>query len=374
MQKPDNFYLVLGLTRAASDMDIAQAYRAGVQKMQALSGTDPAHIAQRLQQMELAYETLLNPEKKKKHDEAIAWFDTQQRLENERALERTLRLKEEEKAAKEAEARAQVLAQDLAKEAARQAQADAKRQEEEARVRAEAEARFRQLRQERNDFGETLPQDPDTQQTTGQAEGATAPPPPTSSKAIGNATIAASVAAVAVLFGLLLNLRPGAPSQPKPPAPVAQVPAQAPATAKDTAIVTAAPQPAAQPVAAAPAKTRIDDKDPSLEAQQYQKALRDMEAAHPELNPRSAAYRADLMAFVTSRMQVHTKAGYPKPKALAIAVRDLETQDATHHAIEKLKSQKDKSEPEAAPAPDKGGHSGFDPKCRWVNAQEWSCK
>jgi hypothetical protein len=110
------------------------------------------------------------------------------------------------------------------------------------------------------------------------------------------------------------------------------------------------------------------------ETQRYLEVLKRVEAAHPELNPKHATYRSDLVAFVASRMQVHTKAGYAQSKALEVAVRDLETQDQINRAIARLKAQKESAAPEKPAVVDKGGHSGFDAKCRWLNSMEWSCK
>lgn len=371
MAVPENFYLALGLTRAATELEIAHAYRACVQKLQADSAIDATQLEQELQQLQQAYQTLLNPEKKKKHDEALTWHGTRQRLDSDKAMRLAQRLKDDQEAAKEAEK----AAQKRAIEAARRAKEEATRKEEEARIHAEAQARFRKLREERMDFGETLPlQDSadkvDVVPGHGNEGGATP-----SSGAIGKLTVVGSLVFVAVLFVLLLNMQPGA-SKPAPnPIPVSFAPpAIAPPPVAVAPLATAPVSPPPAPKVAAPPKPGKEDSAKALEAQQYQKTLQRIEAEHPELNVRHSAYRADLMAFVTNRMQVHTKAGYLKPKALEIAVRDLETQDLVHQAIEKHRSQKEVLVPEAAPVADKGGHSGFDPKCRWLNAQEWSCK
>jgi hypothetical protein len=104
----------------------------------------------------------------------------------------------------------------------------------------------------------------------------------------------------------------------------------------------------------------------------YLDVLKKVEADHPELNPKHVTYRKDLLGYVKSRMNEHMKEGYPKHKALQIAVRDLEFRDkappiaGSPKTIEAPKTQ--------LPALDKGGHSGFDPACRWVTPQEWSCK
>lgn len=373
----ENHYFTLGLARGATEMEIAQAYRAKVQKLQAAPATDAEHNLLVLQQVELAYQTLLNPEKKKKHDETLAWHDTRKRLDADKALRMAQQRKDEEEAAKEAEAQAKA----RAAEAARQAAAEAKRLEEEARIHAEAEARFRQLRAERQDFGETQPlPEPDPAQTAPALQ--TDAAPATAPAGVGRATIAISLAVVVALFGFLLNLQPGAPKAASADAPPPLASASAPAPLASASAPTAAPatsEPAPPTAAAAPKATATtkptkEDATKTAEAQQFQKALKHMEAEHPELNPRSTAYRADLMAFVNARMQVHTKAGYPKPKALEIAVRDLETQDQIHRAIEQRKNSKEALAPATPPVADKGGHSGFDAKCRWLNAQEWSCK
>jgi hypothetical protein len=121
-------------------------------------------------------------------------------------------------------------------------------------------------------------------------------------------------------------------------------------------------------------KPARDDSAKVAEAALYQQALKRVEAEHPELNPRHPEQRQDLIAYVAAQLQVHIKAGYAKPKALEIAVRDLETREQTRMALEKRKSQTEKPPVETATVLDKGGHAGFDPKCRWVTPEQWSCK
>jgi curved DNA-binding protein CbpA len=383
MDKPDNFYEVLGVSRDASDMDVAQAYRALVKKLQqALIPENEATTAQVIARLDLAYSTLLDPEQKKKHDEKIAWFIAQQRLAADKERQLVQRLKDEQEAAVEAEK----VATRRAAELARQAIEDAKRQAESDRVQAEADERYRRLREEHIQKAETRPMalTPDFAETkpfmADPVSDAGTPPTAQTSGSVGKVTIVASVLVVGVLFVVLLGLQPGGP---KPaglaaPAPAASTPV-AVATAPPAAIpaspasaVVAESKPAAAP---APAKPPKEDSTKSAEAQQYQQTLKRVEAEHPELNPRHVAHRPDLVAYVAYRMQVHIKAGYPKPKALEIAVRDLETLDATRQAIEKQKAQREKAPvPDVPPVLDKGGHTGFDPKCRWISTQEWSCK
>ena len=385
MARLENWYLELGVARTATEMEIAQAYRAGVQKIQTAPDASPDQTEHRLQKLEAAYQSLLVPEKRKKHDETLAWHDARQRLDREREMRLAQALKEEQEAAVEA-ARLATL---RAAEAASLAAAEAKRKEEEARVYAEADARLRQLREERSGFSETLPQvePPAPSVQAGQDTGlvSTDAKPPT--RSVGAATIIGSVLVVGVLFVALLSLRPGAskpapapvPAQAQASAPLPQAPvaAQAAMPASTTSAAQTASNPDAPPAQVTTPnaiKVAKPDSGKVLEAQNYQKAVKHMETEHPELNAHHASYRADRMAFVNSRMQAHVRAGYPKSKALEIAVRDLETQDHIHQAIEKQRGQKVQALPETPAVVDKGGHSGFDPKCRWVNSQEWSCK
>jgi len=178
--------------------------------------------------------------------------------------------------------------------------------------------------------------------------------------------------AVALLLTVFLILRPGTPAVPPPVAvtmaPAAPIePAASAAPAASEPVQSAAPTPA---TSAKPSKAKVLSPD----AQQYLETLKRVEAAHPELNPKHASYRSDLVAFVAARMQVHTKAGYAQSKALEVAVRDLETQDQINRAIAQHKAQKESVTPEKPAVVDKGGHSGFDAKCRWLNSMEWSCK
>lgn len=386
MEKPDNFYEVLGVSRDASDMDIAQAYRALVKKLQsAMNAENEATTAQVIAHLDLAYSTLLDPEQKKKHDEKIAWFIAQQRLAADKERQLAQRLKDDQEGAVEAEKVATRRAAELAKQAIE----DAKRQAELDRIQAQADERFRRLREEHRraaesspmrltpDFAETKPAMTDP---VSDVDTAPAGPP---SGSIGKATIIVSVLVVGVLFAVLLGLQPGGSKPAASPATVpassaplsgvavvAALPASVPAAPASAAV--AESKPAAAPVPAKPSK---EDSAKAAEALQYQQTLKRVEAEHPELNPRHAAHRPDLVAYVAYRMQVHIKAGYPKPKALEIAVRDLETLDATRQAIEKQKAQREKPPaPDVPPVLDKGGHTGFDPKCRWISTQEWSCK
>jgi hypothetical protein len=131
---------------------------------------------------------------------------------------------------------------------------------------------------------------------------------------------------------------------------------------------------ASAPAPAAAAASKINTAK-AEEAKQYQKVLQRVEQEHPELNPRHPQRRDDLIAYVATRVNAHMREGYAKAKALEIAVRDLETQEQTRRLIESVKAEKPK--PVAEPAPkvlDAGGHVGFDPKCRWVTAEQWSCK
>jgi hypothetical protein len=364
-------YEVLGITRDASSMDIALAYRALIRKWEASQATAEPQTFERKQQLERAQTTLLNPELKKKHDEKLSWYLARQKLDADRARQLTQRLKDEQEAAAEA-----------AKAVVRRAAVDARRSQEEAerqaeldRIHAEADARFRQLREERLPFADTHPVAPDDDPDAAYASEETEPDtsPARAPGRIGLLTIVGSVVVVGVLFVLLLNRQPGSP-QPAP-ASIAQAPqtsASEPAVAPAPAAVASASTAPTQP--AASAKTAKEDNAKAAEALQYQKVLKRVEAEHPELNPKHAAHRPDLIAFVASRMQVHVKAGYAKPKALEVAMRDLETQGQIHQAIAQHKAQKEQATSQTPAVVDKGGHSGFDPKCRWLNSQEWSCK
>jgi len=377
VHKPDNLYEVLGITRDASSMDIALAYRALIRKWEASQATAEPQTFERKLQLERAQTTLLNAELKKKHDEKLSWFLARQKLDADKARQLTQRLKDEQEAAAEA---AKAVLRRAAIDAHR-AQEEAGRQAELDRIHAEADARFRQLREERLPFADTHPvasdDHPDAAYAPEESEADT--PPAHAPGRIGLLTIAGSVIVVGVLFVVLLNRQPGT-TQPAP-AGIAQAPqtgasgtvaAPAPVAVASSSTVSTATTAAAKP--AASPKAAKEEEAKAAEAQQYQKVLKRVEAEHPELNPKHAAHRPDLMAFVASRMQVHVKAGYAKPKALEIAVRDLETQDQIHQAIAQHKAQKEQASPQTPAVVDKGGHSGFDPKCRWLNSQEWSCK
>lgn len=382
MEKPDNFYEVLGVGRDASDMAIAQAYRALVQKLRsAITPENEAATAQLIVRLDLAYSTLLDTEQKKKHDEKIAWFIAGQRLAADKERQLAQRLKDGQEAAIEAEK----VAARRAGELTRQALEDAERQAGLDRVQAEADERFRRLREEHKRSAQTdpTPLAPDFAETNPAvidpvSEAALAPAGQPSSS-VGKTTIIASVLVVVVLFVALLGMQPGAP---KPaalpaPAPVASTPAAVEPAVPASTPASAPPAVAAdsKPAATPAPKPPKEDRAKTAEAQQYQQVLKRVETEHPELNPRHAAHRPDLVSYVAFRMQVHVKAGYPKPKALEIAVRDLETLDATRQAIEKQKAQREKPQaPDAPTVLDKGGHTGFDAKCRWVTTQEWSCK
>jgi hypothetical protein len=156
-------------------------------------------------------------------------------------------------------------------------------------------------------------------------------------------------------------------------------PSTLPSTDVAPSVVTASP--AAQPLVLsselskdAPTQDVKSNAGNPVSASQklYLDAVQKMEVDHPELSPKHRSFRKDLWGYVTSRMNDHIGEGYSKHKALQIAVRDLEFRDKAPPFVDLPKTIE---APNAQlPALDKGGHSGFDPACRWVTPQEWSCK
>jgi curved DNA-binding protein CbpA len=372
MEKPENFYELLGLAKSATEMDIAQVYRTLVQQLQAENSPDPLdRRARRKQQLDTAYQTLLEPESRKKHDERLAWYIAWQKLDSDKARQLEQQLKEQQAADEEAAKQAAQTAAQWAKDEARQAAEEAARLQELARIQAEADERFRSLRLARIRAGtdDAAAQQPDFEDTVVNPQDATTVAPASAARvSIGSKTIISCLLLVGVVFWGLLGLQPG--KQKPTPIPV---PVDGPATSlvpTQPALPTASlPNP--PPVAQKPAR---DDSAKVAEAALYQQALKRVEAEHPELNPRHPEQRQDLIAYVAAQLQVHIKAGYAKPKALEIAVRDLETREQTRMALERRKSQTEKPPVETATVLDKGGHAGFDPKCRWVTPEQWSCK
>jgi hypothetical protein len=107
----------------------------------------------------------------------------------------------------------------------------------------------------------------------------------------------------------------------------------------------------------------------SAESQQkaaYRIALRQIEERHPELNQDSTAYRADLVEQAVRLKNGYLAKGYALDEALLQAVSLMEKNSVFSVQAREI----------AAPVmePDSGGHTGFDPKCRWVTAQDWTCK
>ena len=383
MDQPDNYYSVLGVTKATTDLDIRQAYNILVDSLRSKATPDTQALAkQRMQLLNDALHTLLNPEKKKRHDEKLDWFVAQSRAAAERDREAAIRLKQAQDAALEAQKAAMAAEQEAANAATRREAEAARRREELARVEAEAAARFRKLRKERMLFAAT-----EIAPLHAEDETVTQAPEPvpldvgsgadagTYLRGLGQKALVGSVVFI-VFFGLSYwMLRP---NEPKPPAlpPLAQQ--TAPATSPP-APVAVLPQPVAQTTTPksppkGPAKSASADSAKAAEPLLYQKVLQRVEEEHPELNPERAGHRADLQAYVASRMNAHVKEGYPRSKALDIAVRDLETQEQTKRMLEKFRSSQEKPQPEATPVLDKGAHQGFDPKCRWVTPEQWSCK
>lgn len=98
----------------------------------------------------------------------------------------------------------------------------------------------------------------------------------------------------------------------------------------------------------------------------YKAALRQIEALHPELNPDSAAFRIDLVKQALKLKDQFVAQGLSIDAALIRAVTVMEETSAfTDRHQNKVTRQVEI---------DAGGHSGFDPKCRWISSQEWSCK
>jgi hypothetical protein len=393
MEKPENCYELLGIAKSATDMDIAQAYRTLLQQLPTEPAPEQAaRSALRKQQLERAYQTLLEPEDRKKHDEKLAWYIARQKLNADKARQREQQLKEHQASSEEAAKQAALTAAQWAKDEARQAAEEVARQQELARIQAEADERFRNLRQARVQSGETSTavQQADFADTVTNAEEApTALPASAATGATAKKTIIASLLLVGLVFWGLLGLQPGKPTPPNMQPPVAAqvatvaaapmgadapavIDASEPAPAAPSASSTASTSPPTKLVT--PAKSAKDEGAKAAEAALYQKALKRVESEHPELNPRRAEHRPDLTAYVAARLQVHLKAGFAKPKALEIAVRDLETREQTRVALERSKASKDTAPTETAPVLDKGGHAGFDPKCRWVTPEQWSCK
>ena len=389
MEKPENFYELLGLAKSATDMDIAQAYRTLVQKLQVENSPDQVvRAARRKQQLDSAYQTLLEPESRKKHDERLAWYLAWQKLAADKARQLEQQLKEQQALDEEVAKQAALTAAQWARDEARLATEDAAHQQALARIQAEADERFRSLRLARiqaADSGAARPP-PDFEDTVIREEEApSVAPADTAKMSIGKKTILSSLLLVGVVFGGILGLPLGKPKSVQLPTsvPAASVAAMPAVTAAPVAVAARealAEQPAPpstgspQPKAPVQQKSAKDDGAKAAEAALYQKTLKQVESEHPELNPKLAEHRPDLIAYVAARLQVHLKAGYAKPKALEIAVRDLETREQTRMALEKRQSQTEKPPTETPPVLDKGGHAGFDPKCRWVTPEQWSCK
>ncbi len=104
----------------------------------------------------------------------------------------------------------------------------------------------------------------------------------------------------------------------------------------------------------------------------YILALQRIESAHPELNPDSVRFRQEYVNFVFKRMAEYVSSGHLKHEALELSVHDL----ITHFGVDSSdqKPVVAKRPIEELPILDRGGHAGFDPACRWVTPQEWSCK
>jgi hypothetical protein len=394
MEKPENFYELLGLPKSATEMDIAQVYRTLVQKLQDEKSPDQAdRAARRMRQLDTAYQALLDPERRRKHDEKIAWFAARQKLAAEKTIQLEWQLKEQQQAADATAKRAALAAAQWANEEARQAADDAKRTQELARVQAEADERFSRLRAQRSHvWGGGAWKQAEFADTVANAGSAPTDHPSASHhpmlSRVAQWTILASVLAVALVFVAVLRwqsvpskaralaaadpaaalssaaTQPNGAAAPEKMAGAGIPPAQP--EAKALASANAAPKPAAK------LKAGLDDSAKAAEAVLYQKTLKRVEAEHPELNPVRPEYRLDAITYVAARLQVHLQAGHAKARALEIAVRDLEAREQTRIAIDKPKNPK--VERDAPAALDKGGHVGFDPKCRWVTPEQWSCK
>lgn len=372
MERFRNYYDILGLTRAASDLEIAQAYRAQLQKLQA---TSDASTSDRLKHLEEAYRTLTHPPSRKKHDEEVAWHATRRDLQSQEAMRQAWRQKEEKELAEDLARAAREAAEAAAVAAQLKAEDEARRQEEQARIDALAAARFRPVNGLRSvpqeDFAETVP---------GETPEPPAALPAAATRSVAIWAIAGSVLFVLVCFAAYMLLRPAAPRKPPAALELAAAPALAPASAPQAPASEVVP---AAPVASAPEPAKATKTEPprkadtakSEDVRQYQKTLQRVEREHPELNADNPRRRDDLIAFVASRVGVHMREGYSRAKALEIAVRDMETQEQTRRLIDSVKTEKAKPIPESPPAPlDPGGHAGFDPKCRWVTPEQWSCK
>ncbi|WP_342618512.1 J domain-containing protein [Rhodoferax sp. GW822-FHT02A01] len=377
MERFRNYYEILGLTRAATEMEIAQAYRARLQKLQSDPGVDSAgSLAEQLKLLDEAYRTLTHPASKKKHDEQVAWQATKRDLDAEEARRLAWRLKEEQAMAEHAAKAAREASEAVAIAAELKAAEEAQRQEVQARIEALAAARFRPLAARQatggTDFADTQPQE-DLSAAPQVAASAT-----TASRSIAVVTVLGSVLFVLLCFGGYWFMRPTQALKAATPVAMAQpavaLASEAPASAP--LVPASEPAPPALAASAPPSNPppKVDTAK-SEEARQYQKALQQAERDHPELNPRSARRRDDLIAFVESRTRQHVKEGYSRGKALEIALRDLETQEQTRRLIESVKVEKPKPATESPPPVlDPGGHAGFDPKCRWVTSEQWSCK
>ena len=374
MERFRNFYETLGLTRAASEVEIAQAYRAQLQKLQSNSGSEDADlVAKRLSQLEEAYRTLTHPASRKKHDEEVAWQATKRDLDAEEARRLAWRLKEEQELAEHASKAAQEAAKAAAIAAELKGAEEARRLEEQVRIDALAAERFRPLKSQRSasesDFVDTVPEELLPVEPLAPA------PQTAASSALAIGTVLGCVLFVLLCFGAYLVMRPAQPQKATPQVVVSQ-PVAAPASAPLMAASEPEPEPpAATANSPAPSPATKVDTAKAEEARQYQKALQRVEREHPELNPRHGQRRDDLIAFVASRVKLHVKEGYSRAKALEIAVRDLEMQEQTRRLIESVKAEKPKPATESPqPVLDPGGHTGFDPKCRWVTQEQWSCK
>lgn len=397
MDQPANYYSTLGVTKATPDADIRQAYNLLVEHLRARATPDSQlPDSQRMALLDAALHTLLSPDKRKRHDEKLDWHIAKTRLAADRNRDAAMRLKQAQDDAAEAQKSALRAAQETTLEAALRASAEAKRRAELARVEADAAERFRQLREERSQFEDSKAAALQAEEEAAVTQPMELAPQPMSgnkvanppSRAVGKKVLIGGAVLVVLFFMAYRVLRPATPkplapaalaAQPAAPAAALQPAAAVSDPAAQTASVgssppknadTAAPKPQATPVK--PAKV---DSAKSAELLQYQKVLRRVEEEHPELNPDHAKHRNDLIAFVASRVNTHVREGYPKSKALDIAVRDLETQEQAKRMLEKYQGNKDKPPPEAPQVVlDKGAHQGYDPKCRWVTPEQWSCK
>jgi hypothetical protein len=398
MHQPENYYAVLGVTKATTDMEVRQAYNLLVERLRSKTTADTqAQAEQQMQLLDIALHTLLNPAKRKRHDEKLDWFVAKARLAADRARDAAMRHKQAQDTALEREKAAQAAEKHATEDAARRVAEETRHRAELAQMETRAAERFRQLREERLPFldtdvpptqsGDTLPFQPE-EHVSWPADN------PEDARAylhsLARKVGLGSLAVVLLSFMLYLLLRPvdrntSAPtnatlaaSAPVPPCAASAMPCETtiaqPATASAQ---TANPKPdaaAQKPQPTLPTKSAKADSAKAAEQLLYQKVLRRVEVEHPELNPDHAGHRADLLTYVASRVNVHVKEGYPRSKALDIAVRDLETQEQTKHMQEKFRSSQEKSQPQATPVLDKGEHQGYDPKCRWVTPEQWSCK